>query len=123
VSTDAKSPAASISPSQCRAARALIDMDHAELARRAVVARDVIVDFENGSLTPSANDLAAIRAALEAVGVIFREWRRPRRQAKETRGVRESARLRAVRRLRRPLPSQVEQIVRLNVEALVLKRA
>ena len=61
----------SILPSQCRAARALIDMDQAELARRAVVPRHIITDFENGSLTPSANNLAAIRAALEAVGVIF----------------------------------------------------
>jgi hypothetical protein len=49
----------SILPSQCRAARALIDMDQAELARRAVVPRHVVADFENGSLTPSANDLAA----------------------------------------------------------------
>jgi hypothetical protein len=41
-----------ISPAQCRAARALLDMDHADLARRAVVTRDVIVDFENGTRTP-----------------------------------------------------------------------
>jgi transcriptional regulator with XRE-family HTH domain len=61
----------SILPSQCRAARALIGMDQAELARRAVVPRHVVADFENGSLTPSANDLAAIRAALEAAAVIF----------------------------------------------------
>jgi predicted transcriptional regulator len=61
----------SILPSQCRAARALIDMDQAELARRAVVPRHVIADFENGSVAPSASNLAAIRAALEAAGVIF----------------------------------------------------
>jgi hypothetical protein len=61
----------SISPSQCRAARALIDMDHAELARRAVVARDVIVDFENGTRTPVADSIDAIRKALEAGGVEF----------------------------------------------------
>jgi transcriptional regulator with XRE-family HTH domain len=61
----------SILPSQCRAARALIEMDQAELARRAVVPRHVVADFENGSLIPSANDLAAIRAVLEADGVIF----------------------------------------------------
>ncbi len=61
----------SILPSQCRAARALLDMDHAELARRAVVSRDTITDFENGGRTPSAKNLAAIRAALETSGVIF----------------------------------------------------
>src|SRR5208282_1285709 len=61
----------SILPSQCRAARALLDMDHAELARRAVVPRDAIADFEIGSRTPLPDSLAAIRAALEAAGVIF----------------------------------------------------
>jgi transcriptional regulator with XRE-family HTH domain len=61
----------SILPSQCRAARALLDMDHAELARRAVVSRDTIADFENGGRTPSTNNLAAIRASLETSGVIF----------------------------------------------------
>ena len=61
----------SILPSQCRAARALVDKDQAELARRAVVPRDMIGDFERGSRAPPADDLAAIRAALEAAGVIF----------------------------------------------------
>jgi hypothetical protein len=37
----------SILPAQCRAGK--IDMGQAELARRAVVRRDVIADFENGS--------------------------------------------------------------------------
>ena len=61
----------SILPSQCRAARALIDMDQADLARRAVVPRHIIADFENGSVTPSESNLAAIRTALETAGVIF----------------------------------------------------
>jgi hypothetical protein len=46
-------------------------MDHVELARRAVVMRVVIVDFENGSRTPAADSISAIRAALEAAGVEF----------------------------------------------------
>ncbi len=61
----------SILPSQWRAARALLDMDQAELARRAVVSRDTIADFEIGGRTPSANNLAAIYAALESSSVIF----------------------------------------------------
>ena len=61
----------SILPAQCRAARGLIDMGQAELARRAVVRRDTIADLENGSRTLSPGNLAAIRAALEAAGVIF----------------------------------------------------
>jgi hypothetical protein len=34
-------------------------MDQAELARRSVVTRDVIVDFENGSRTTASNTRAA----------------------------------------------------------------
>lgn len=58
-------------PEQCRAARALIDMDQAVLAKAANVSRNVIVDFEKGRRTPTVNNLAAIRAALEAAGVEF----------------------------------------------------
>ena len=61
----------SILPSHCRAARGLIDMGQAELARRAVVGRDAIADLENGSRTLSPGNLAAIGAGLEAAGVIF----------------------------------------------------
>jgi predicted transcriptional regulator len=60
-----------IIPAQCRAARALIDMDKADLARKAVVSRNVIVDFERGSRTPLANNLAAIKRVLEESGVEF----------------------------------------------------
>ena len=59
----------SILPAQCRAARALVDMGQSVLARRAVVSRDTIVDFENGSRAPIASNLVAIRAALEEDGV------------------------------------------------------
>jgi hypothetical protein len=41
------------------------------LAQRSVVSTDTIADFENGTRTPAAESLAAIRAALEAAGVIF----------------------------------------------------
>jgi transcriptional regulator with XRE-family HTH domain len=61
----------SISPSQCRAARALIDLDQNGLAERASVSRGVIIDFEKGRRTPGTNNLAAIRAALEAAGIRF----------------------------------------------------
>jgi hypothetical protein len=60
-----------ILPAHCRAARTLVEMDPAELARRAVVPRHVVADFENGTVAPSANNLVAIRIALEASGVIF----------------------------------------------------
>ncbi|MFG1298113.1 helix-turn-helix transcriptional regulator [Xanthobacter variabilis] len=60
-----------VSPAQCRAARALVDMDQATLAAAASVSRNTIVDFEKGRRVPTTNNLAAIRAALEAAGVIF----------------------------------------------------
>lgn len=60
-----------IQSSQCRAARAMAEMDQAVLATAAGVSRNVIVDFEKGRRTPTRNNLAAIKAALEAAGVIF----------------------------------------------------
>lgn len=58
-------------PSQCRAARALLNLDQNELAARASVSRGVIIDFEKGKRTPGTNNLAAIRVALESAGVSF----------------------------------------------------
>jgi transcriptional regulator with XRE-family HTH domain len=60
-----------ISREQCRAARALMDWSQAELAEASKVARQTVVDFERGARTPYPNNLAAIRSALEAAGVVF----------------------------------------------------
>lgn len=49
----------------------MLGMDQNVLAERANVSRGVIIDFEKGKRTPGANNLAAIRAALEAAGVEF----------------------------------------------------
>jgi len=61
----------SISAAQCRAARALVDMDQAALATAAFVSRSVIIDFEKGRRTPTTNNLNAIVRALEAAGIDF----------------------------------------------------
>src|ERR1700684_3337091 len=61
----------SITRAQCRAGRALVEMDQNSLAAAASVSRGVIIDFESGKRTPGANNLAAIVAALEAAGVEF----------------------------------------------------
>jgi DNA-binding XRE family transcriptional regulator len=66
-----------ITPAQCRAARAMVELDQAHLAQRANVSRNVIVDFEKGRRTPMANNLATIRAALEAAGVEFTNGEQP----------------------------------------------
>ncbi|MEM1344115.1 MAG: helix-turn-helix transcriptional regulator [Pseudomonadota bacterium] len=60
-----------ITPPQCRAARAMVDMDQAALASAAQVSRNTVVDFERGRRTPGVNNLSAIQRALEEAGVIF----------------------------------------------------
>jgi predicted transcriptional regulator len=61
----------SISPAQCRVARALLDMYQMTLAHKAVVPRDLLADIEAGVRYPSENNLSAIRTALEEAGVMF----------------------------------------------------
>ena len=60
-----------ITPAQCRAARGLVDMDQASLAKAASVSRNVVIDFERGRSTPNRNNLAAIQRVLEEAGVVF----------------------------------------------------
>jgi hypothetical protein len=62
-----------ITPAQCRAARALIEWSREDLAAAAKVAARTVVDFERGARNPIHSTMAAIRAALEAAGVIFVE--------------------------------------------------
>jgi transcriptional regulator with XRE-family HTH domain len=61
----------SITPAQCRAARALLEWKQTELETAAKVARKTIADFEGGARVPYLRTLEAIRAALEAAGVEF----------------------------------------------------
>nr|WP_280985129.1 helix-turn-helix transcriptional regulator [Gluconobacter morbifer] len=60
-----------MSAAQCRGARAMLGISQTELAEAASVSRQTIVDFERGARTPYANNLAALRKALEAAGVEF----------------------------------------------------
>lgn len=61
----------SLTPAQCRAARALIEWSREELAAAASVAVRTISDFEAGRREPIRATMAAMRGALEAAGVIF----------------------------------------------------
>lgn len=61
----------SITPAQCRAARALLEVDQASLAEAANVSRNTVIAFEKGQRVPNANNLLAIQAALENMGVEF----------------------------------------------------
>jgi transcriptional regulator with XRE-family HTH domain len=56
---------------QCRAGRALLDWNQATLSEKANVALSTVRRFENGQRQPIANNLAALRTALESAGVIF----------------------------------------------------
>ena len=66
-----------MTPAQCRAARALLDISQTELSGAAVVPRVVLEDFEAGRSTPSDDNLDALRTALEHAGVEFINGDRP----------------------------------------------
>jgi len=60
-----------ISPSQCRAARALLDWSQDQLAENAQVARATIADFERNARVPMRNNMVSIVSSLEAAGIAF----------------------------------------------------
>lgn len=60
-----------ITASQCRAARALLNMKQDDLAASSRVSRRTIASFEGGDREPNASTLSALRASLEAAGAIF----------------------------------------------------
>ncbi|BDG74257.1 helix-turn-helix domain-containing protein [Roseomonas fluvialis] len=63
----------SLSPAQCRAARALLAWTQDDLAERAQVSRGTIRGFETGQHALQRATAAAIRRALEAGGVALVE--------------------------------------------------
>ena len=58
-----------MSPEQSRAARGWLGWSQTELARRASVSLSTVRDFETGARTPIANNIAAIRRAIEDAGI------------------------------------------------------
>lgn len=60
-----------MTPAQCRAARGLLDWSQATLAAHANVGLSTLKNFEAGRSAPMANNLAMMRTAMEAAGVIF----------------------------------------------------
>ncbi|EXL10008.1 XRE family transcriptional regulator [Aquamicrobium defluvii] len=61
----------SITLEQCRAARGLLGWSQARLCEAAKVSPATVANFEAGKRIPIANNLTAIRTALESAGVIF----------------------------------------------------
>ena len=60
-----------ISPDQCKAARALIGWPRRALSETSQVAERTLIDFERGARNPHKRTLFDIRRALEEAGVIF----------------------------------------------------
>jgi transcriptional regulator with XRE-family HTH domain len=61
----------SITASQCRAARALINWSQDDLSKASAVGRATLANFESEKSTPYERTLRDIQTALEAAGVIF----------------------------------------------------
>ncbi len=60
-----------MSPEQVRAARNWLAWTQAELATRASVGISTVKDYEGGKRTPIANNLEALKKALESGGITF----------------------------------------------------
>lgn len=60
-----------MTPSQCRAARALLKMTQPDLATAASVGLSTVVDFERERRQVSQPSVDSLRAALEGLGVCF----------------------------------------------------
>lgn len=66
-----------ITPAQCRAARAIMNMSQQELADASNVSRPTIADFEISKRTPYERTIRDIREALEKAGVTFIDENEP----------------------------------------------
>jgi DNA-binding XRE family transcriptional regulator len=62
-----------MTPSQCRAARALLEMNQSSLAQSAGLGLSTIVDFEKDRRQVSVDAVKSIKAALEREGITFIE--------------------------------------------------
>jgi ribosome-binding protein aMBF1 (putative translation factor) len=60
-----------MSPEQVRAARNWLAWTQAELAAKANVGLSTVKDYEGGKRTPIANNLDALKKALESGGITF----------------------------------------------------
>ncbi len=60
-----------MTPEQCRAARAWLNLSQDALAGEAKVSNSTVRDFEAGRRQPIATTLAAMKAVLERQGIAF----------------------------------------------------
>jgi transcriptional regulator with XRE-family HTH domain len=67
----ADDPKTDFTPRKVRAARALLAWSQQDLAKAAGVATSTVADFERGQRTPIANNVQAMRSALESATIRF----------------------------------------------------
>jgi transcriptional regulator with XRE-family HTH domain len=60
-----------LTPSQCRAARALLDWSQQNLAEYSKIGNATIRNFEGGKSVPQHATLDVLKRCLEAAGVVF----------------------------------------------------
>ena len=60
-----------MTPAQCRAARAILDMTQPQLAKLAALGLSTIVDFERKRREVSQEAINAISTALQRAGIMF----------------------------------------------------
>jgi transcriptional regulator with XRE-family HTH domain len=60
-----------MTPAQCRAARALLDMTQSQLAKAAELGLSTVVDFEKGRRQVSEEAVQRIQVALKEAGIEF----------------------------------------------------
>jgi len=58
-----------MTPEQCRAARGWLGWSQQELATKAGIAKNTVYQFETKLRTPTPNNVAALRRAIEAAGI------------------------------------------------------
>ena len=63
--------ATSLTASQCRAGRALIEWSQQQLSQAASIDLQTVADFEKRFRSPDETTRRRLRAALEAAGVVF----------------------------------------------------
>jgi transcriptional regulator with XRE-family HTH domain len=66
-----------MTPSQCRAARALLDWTQLDLAKAAGLGVSTAIDFERERRQVSAEATAAMQRVLQKAGVEFTNGKRP----------------------------------------------
>lgn len=61
----------SLSPNQCKAARALLGWTQEDLHQKSKLAKKTIAAFETGDRNSHPSTLTALRTTLETAGVVF----------------------------------------------------